>query len=145
MPIKGRTQFWSGLIFLCIGVVALWQLPAKIGTATTMGPGYFPMLLGFGLVLLGATAMLLGINAGEPTTVGALPLKPAFFVLIGILVFAVLLTRAGLAVSLLCLVVASCYDRLRSAWLSVLVTYLVLLAMAWLIFIYAIQLPIELL
>jgi hypothetical protein len=144
LRISDRKQFWSGLIFFSIGVIALWALPSHIGTATAMGPGYFPMLLGLCLILFGTTSMVLGIRSAEQIPVRRPPLVALLSIIGGVLIFAGLITRVGLAVSLLCVVLASCYGRLVDHSVEVLIIYAVLLGMTWLIFIYAIELPITL-
>lgn len=141
--IGDRKQFWSGLTFFGIGVGALIALPSDIGTATRMGPGYFPLLLGACLILFGAGSMIAGLRSHERIWVGRLPATALICAIGGVLLFAALITRAGLAVSLLCLVLASCWQRLLKAPLEVAVIYLVLLLLTWLVFIDAIQLPIE--
>jgi len=143
LRIVDRKQFWAGFVFLGIGVIALTNLPADIGTATAMGPGYFPMLLGACLVLFGGLGMILSMRPGEVVPIGPVPLLPIAFVLGGILLFAVLINHVGLAGALAGLVASSCCGHLRRHPLEVLLVYLVLLALTWLIFIYAIQLPID--
>ena len=143
LRIGDRKQFWSGLIFLCCGAFALWKLPAQIGTATSMGPGYFPMLVGICLILSGGSSMFLGIRSTEAVEVGRPPFKALAFSLVGVLLFAVLINRAGLAVSLACLILACCFTRLRDRPLEVLIIYAALLGLTWLVFIYFIQLPIN--
>jgi hypothetical protein len=142
--ISDSRQFWSGALFLGIGAVALWAVPRPLGTLAAMGSGYFPMLLGSGLVLLGFAAMVLGVLAGTKTRALRLPVVPTCCVLGGVLAVAALITAAGLAVSLLLLVAASSYKRLLSRPLEVLAIYVVLLPLTWFIFVYTIQLPIGL-
>jgi hypothetical protein len=139
-----RKQFWSGLVFLLIGVSAILSLPRPLGSLASMGPGYFPMILGAGLVLTGAVAIALSMRGAIATAVAPLPIVPACFVLVGVVAFALLITEAGLAVSLLVLVAASCYARLIRRPIEVAAIYAVLLPLTWVIFVYAVQLPISL-
>ena len=143
LRVGDRKQFWSGLIFACCGALALWKLPSNVGTATAMGPGYFPMLLGICLILSGGTSMFLGIRSTEEIPVGRLPLMSLFLSIGGVLLFAALINRAGLAVSLACLILACCFTRLKERPVEVLVIYSALLGLTWLVFIYFIQLPIN--
>ncbi len=144
LRIGDHRQFWSGLMFLIIGVVALVKLPKHVGTATAMGPGYFPMLLGLCLILFGGISIIQAIRSTEQIAVGRLPLVPLAFIVGCVLCFAALVNDAGLALSLACLVLGSCYRRIRNRPLEVAAIYLILLGMTWVIFIYAIQLPITL-
>ena len=55
MQLKNQKDFLSGLLFMAVGVWFAWSASRySIGTAARMGPGYFPLLLGGVLALLGA-------------------------------------------------------------------------------------------
>ena len=55
MKIKSQKDFLSGLMFLVVGGIFAWGATNySIGTGARMGPGYFPMLLGVLLAILGA-------------------------------------------------------------------------------------------
>ena len=139
-----RKQFWSGVVFLLIGAGALWTMPHPLGRLAAMGPGYFPMILGVGLVLTGLLAIGLSARSSIATSVERFPILPACFVLGGVVAVALLIAERGLAISLAVLVAASCYNRLVKRPLEPLVIYAVLLPLTWVIFIYAVQLPISL-
>jgi len=53
--IKDQRDFWAGLMFMAFGgFFCLYSVyNYNIGTASRMGPGYFPMLLGGFLFFLG--------------------------------------------------------------------------------------------
>ena len=59
MSIKSQKDFVSGLMFTAIGAGFAWNsaLSYDIGSASQMGPGYFPLVLGLVLVLLGGFIM----------------------------------------------------------------------------------------
>lgn len=144
MSVNDARQFWSGTLFLFLGTIALWKLPRPLGTASAMGPGYFPMLLGIGLVLIGVASMALSVRASTKTRVGSLPLVPACLVLGGVVAFGLMIEEVGLVLSLLVLIGASCYSRLLKRPLEVIAMYVILLPIIWVIFIYTIQLPLDL-
>jgi Tripartite tricarboxylate transporter TctB family len=144
VTIRDTRQFWSGALFLGIGTTALWMLPRPLGTLAAMGPGYFPMLLAIGLILLGTATITSGILASTEVRAARLPIGPTIFVLGGVLAVGAFLVDAGLAISLLLLVASSCYARILKHPLEVLAIYLAVLALTWVIFIYTIQLPINL-
>jgi hypothetical protein len=139
-----RKQVLSGLIFAAIGGFALSRLPAPIGTVRSMGPGYFPMILGFCLIGFGATSVIQGLRARAAEIIGPIPVVATAVVVAGIFAFAGLLPNYGLAASLAVLVLACSYRRVLQAPVEVLLIYLVLLGMTWGVFIYTIQLPISL-
>ncbi|HMR33343.1 MAG TPA: tripartite tricarboxylate transporter TctB family protein [Geminicoccaceae bacterium] len=103
--IRHPVNLLAGLFFLAAGAaVLLISRDYPMGTARTMGPGYFPMVLG-GLTVL--TALVL-IGSGLFGTPEAWPSRPAVkssaLVLGGTLLFALLLKPAGLVVASIVLV-----------------------------------------
>jgi len=78
----------------------------SFGTGVRMGPGYFPVVLGGLLTLLGVVAIgrsFLKEGAG----VGAIAWKPLLLVVGGTVLFGGLLRGAGLPVALLALILVS--------------------------------------
>jgi hypothetical protein len=144
MRISDAKRFWSGVFFLAVGAVALWKVPRPLGTASAMGPGYFPMLLGIGLLLVGLASTALSVRTTTKTRVERLPVVPTCCVLGGVLAFSALIEDRGLILSLALLVGASCYARLLKRPLEVAAMFAILLPVIWAVFIYTIQLPIEL-
>ncbi|MFN6321886.1 MAG: tripartite tricarboxylate transporter TctB family protein, partial [Burkholderiales bacterium] len=54
LKIKNLPDFMSGLIFTSLGLVVMWAAGEyRLGSAASMGPGYFPRMLGAVLALLG--------------------------------------------------------------------------------------------
>ena len=145
MTIRDQRLFGAGILFVAFGVLTLVQVPGyRLGTATHMGPGYFPMLVAILLVALGALAAWLGLRAPVEAKIGRWPLAPTVFVTAGVLMFSVLIERAGLVVSVLCLVALACYERLVRRPLEVALIAAVVVALTAGVFIYGIGLPIAL-
>ena len=64
MSIKSQKDFFSGLMFLVVGAAFAWGATSySVGTGARMGPGYFPLLLGVLLAILGAVDLGLWIYA----------------------------------------------------------------------------------
>jgi len=60
--IKSQKDFFSGLMFAIIGAGFAWGATSySVGTGARMGPGYFPMLLGILLAVLGGQTCALPI------------------------------------------------------------------------------------
>jgi hypothetical protein len=123
--IRRPSDFYSGLIFLGVGILAIAQaVDYPLGTLRTMGPGYFPILVG--VLLCGVGLALVGKStAGEAEEPVTISLWPLFLVLGGLLVFALILLKAGLfaAIVLLVMIVSGAsgkYGLLRSAALALL-------------------------
>jgi len=97
-------DLWSGLMFAGFGVLALVMgSKLAIGTAIRMGPGYVPRMLSYILIGLGLAIVARSlISPGE--TIERLRWKPVTMITIGVVVFALLFERAGLAPALVCLI-----------------------------------------
>ena len=55
MKITSPEDFWSGVMFISFGAVAIFiAQDYPLGSAMRMGPGYFPTGIGLGLIALGA-------------------------------------------------------------------------------------------
>lgn len=94
MKIKSQKDFWSGLMFTAVGVAFAWGATNyTIGEGARMGPGYFPLMLGILLTLIGVfivfEAMVVETEDGEP--VGKFAWKPLFFIIGSNVVFGICL------------------------------------------------------
>ena len=94
MNIKSQKDFFSGLMFMAVGIAFAWGATTyKVGDGARMGPGYFPLMLGVLLAILGAVitfnAMVVETEGGDK--IGAWAWKPLFFIITANLVFGVLL------------------------------------------------------
>jgi len=109
MTIRAPKDFWSGVMFCAFAVVAV--LAARgylLGSAGKMGPGYFPLLLGgllgvLGVILIGRSLVL----DGEP--VPRFHLLPLAVIAVAVALFGLMIEPAGLVVSLALLVVLSAW------------------------------------
>lgn len=95
--IKSQQDFFSGLMFTLVGGAFAWGATSySIGTGARMGPGYFPLLLGIFLAVLGAFITFYSLvehtEDGEP--IGKFAWKPIVYILGANVVFGILL--AGL-------------------------------------------------
>jgi len=87
MRIKSQKDFFSGLLFMVVGIAFAWGATNyKIGDAARMGPGYFPLILG---VVVTFNALVVETEDGDP--VGSIAWKPLFFIILANLTFGVLL------------------------------------------------------
>jgi hypothetical protein len=92
--IKSQKDFFSGLMFAAVGVgFAVGATDYTVGQASRMGPGYFPLILGVLLAILGAIISLQSFSSKAPDgdKIGKWAWKPLFFVLGANLVFGLLL------------------------------------------------------
>lgn len=94
MKIKSQKDFFSGLIFVVIGIAFAWGATTyNIGEGARMGPGYFPLVLGILLAAIGSftifEAMVVETEDGEP--VGKIAWRPLFFIIGSNVVFGIML------------------------------------------------------
>lgn len=123
--IRNPRDFWAGAIYLALAIVAIWiGRNYQQGTSARMGPGYFPTALGsllavFGVVSVGRSFL----RPGE--AISAFAWRPLVLVLGAVVLFGLLLPRAGLLVALPCLIVvaalASRNSRLNATSVAALV------------------------
>ena len=90
MNIKSQKDFFSGLMFMAVGVAFAWGSSTyTIGSGARMGPGYFPLVLGVLLAILGGviTFKALVVETVDGDKVGAFAWKPLIFIILANLVF----------------------------------------------------------
>ncbi len=138
-------DFWSGAIFVAVGLAAVVLARTHpMGTAMRMGPAYFPTMLGGLLALIGLITVLRSlVRAGEP--IGRLAYGKVSLVLASNVLFALLLRRVGLVVSLILLVLTSAYASQRFSWRASLALGVGLAAACAITFVTLLGLPIPLL
>ena len=94
MNIKSQKDFFSGLMFMGVGVAFAWGASSyTIGTGARMGPGYFPLALGVLLAILGSviTFKALGVETFDGERIGAFAWRPLIFIILANLVFGALI------------------------------------------------------
>lgn len=94
MHIKSQKDFFSGLMFMGVGVAFAWGATTyNVGNGARMGPGYFPLYLGVLMTVLGAiiTFQSLVVQTIGGDKIGKWAWKPLFFVILANLVFGALL------------------------------------------------------
>jgi predicted outer membrane lipoprotein len=95
--IKSQKDFFSGLMFAIIGGGFAWGATSySVGTGARMGPGYFPLLLGILLAILGAFTVFYSLveHTEDGDKVGKFVWRPIVYVLGANVAFGILL--AGL-------------------------------------------------
>ena len=147
MKIKSEKDFWSGLMFIIIGIGFAWgALSYSFGSSARPGPAYFPFGLGILLAVLGASvlfkALTFEVEGGDP--IGPWPLKQGAWILGAVVLFGLILPRLGMAVSLPLLIGIASLASGEFHWKEVLFNAVVLTVGCWLIFIKGLSLTIPL-
>lgn len=134
MRIKHQKDFWSGVMFLALGLAFVgFAQSYALGTAQRMGPGYFPTVLGGLLAVLGLTVAIKGLARAERDgDVERFHFGPLAVVLGAVALFAFLLRPAGLVAALLVLIGVSAYasHEFRVREVIPLAAFLVVLVLA---------------
>lgn len=94
MNIKSQKDFFSGLMFMGVGTAFAWGASTyNIGTGARMGPGYFPLMLGILMTIIGVaivfTSLVVETVGGDK--IGKWAWKPLFFIIASNVVFGVML------------------------------------------------------
>jgi hypothetical protein len=143
VKIKSQKDFWSGLMFLAVGIGFAWGATNySFGVAARPGPGYFPFGLGILLAILGGfilfESLVVETEDGEP--IGAFAWKPLIIIVGSVVMFGFILPRLGMLVSLPILIVVSSLAGDEFHWRAVVLTL-----GSWLIFIKGLSLVIPVL
>lgn len=147
MKIKSQKDFWSGLMFVAVGIGFAWGATNySFGTSARPGPGYFPFGLGILLAVLGAFTMFesLTVETADGEPVGAFAWRPLLILIGSIVLFGAMLPRLGMAISLPVLVVVSALAGDEFHWGEALANAAILTVGSWLVFIYGLGLTIPL-
>lgn len=147
MKIKSQRDFWSGLMFVAIGLGFAWGATNySFGQSARPGPGYFPFGLGLLMAVLGGMvlfkALTIETDDGEP--VGAFAWKPLITIVASVATFGWALPHLGMFTAIPILVVVSAYAGDEFHWKDALINAIVLTVGSWLIFIKGLSLTIPL-
>lgn len=142
--ISNKKDFFAGLMFFLFGFIAI--IIARnypMGTILCMGPGYFPMVIGGGLVLLGLITTVRALWLSSEPIEPCAP-RPLLLILSSILVFGIILETLGLIVAVLTLVgLASLGGQKFRLWEAAILG-LVLTALVMGIFVYGLGMTFKL-
>ncbi len=134
MRIRHQKDFWSGLMFLVIGLAfAGFAQQYALGSAQRMGPGYFPTVLGALLAILGLVIAIRGVTQeGSDGNIERFHFGPLAIILGAVALFGFLLRPAGLVAALVVLIGVSAYasHEFRMREVIPLALFLVLLVLA---------------
>ena len=137
MEIRNRQDFVAGLIFVLIGAtVAIIAQQYDSGTASRMGPGWFPTALGLILASLGTLTTLRSLRRSAPRTqIAAFNWRAPVLVLGAVALFALLLMPLGVVVSTAILILVSSLASHEFRLRDTLALIVVLELMAYLVFV----------
>ena len=167
MKIKSERDFWSGMMFLVVGVVfaigatnysmgpacppndpcatSLWARLAQLSAHP--GAGYFPLGLAILVALLGAIVLFKSLtiesDGGDP--IGKIAWRPLIVIIVAIALFGVMLEPLGLAITVPVLIVIASLAGDEFHWKGVTIAAIVLTIGSWAIFVWGLKLTIPVL
>jgi hypothetical protein len=155
MKIKSQKDFFAGLMFLAAGTAFGWGATNyTIGEGARMGPGYFPLVLGVILALIGVAvvfeALVVETEDGEP--IGSFAWKPLTYIIGANVIFGIMiggipkigLPPMGLIVGIYALtfVASLAGDRFNVKEVAILATVLSVLSYCAFILLLKLQFPV---
>lgn len=142
MKIRNRKDFWSAVMFVIFGVLFIvWSSEYQFGTTQRMGPGYFPTILGVLLVVLGILVGLPAVKADAAEThVERIGWRGLLVILGAVILYALLLPRAGFVIALIVLVILSAMGSKEFTWKAALLSCVVLGVFSYLVFVKGLEL-----
>ena len=137
MQLRNRQDFWSGVMFIVLGLGFSWQASSyQMGTAARMGPGYFPFWLGLVLALLGAIVLISALcKKATETAVEGFDWRIVFLVVGSVVLYALILKPLGVYLSVFVLVVVSSLASHEFSWKVAVANGIFLVVFSYLAFI----------
>ena len=147
VKIKSQRDFFSGLMFLVVGVVfAVGATNYSMGSSARPGAGYFPLILSVIMAILGAVVLFKSLTieteGGDP--VGTFAWRPLIVIVVSIAVFGAALPRLGMFATIPLLIIMVSFAGDEFGWKGVIANCIVLTAGSWVIFIWGLNLTIPL-
>ncbi|HNR81869.1 tripartite tricarboxylate transporter TctB family protein [Ottowia sp.] len=151
MRIKSQRDFFAGLLYVVIGgAFAIGANNYTIGNAARMGPGYFPLLVGILLAILGAIIVVksLVVETPDGDPIGPWAWKPLIYIILANFLFGLLLggvpslgiPSLGVMVGILVLTLVAAKAGPEFKLKEVIILAIVLAAGSWLVFIWGLNL-----
>jgi hypothetical protein len=141
MQIKSPKNFGAGLMFSAFGLFFLVDARNyRLGSATKMGPAYFPTVLGGLMAVLGGIIFFQSFVV-KGQKVSAMSFRPLFFIILALLLFGYLLEPVGLVIALAFLIVISAFAGYEFKLKEVLILSALLIVFSALVFVKGLGLP----
>lgn len=154
MRIKSQKDFWAGMVYVIVGGgFAIGATNYNIGDAARMGPGYFPLLVGILLAILGAIIVLraLVVETPDGDPIGKWAWKPLIYIILANFLFGILLggvpslgiPAMGVIIGILVLVIVAAMAGSEFKWSEVIVLAIILAVGSWAVFIWGLNLQMQ--
>jgi hypothetical protein len=141
LELRKNKDFWAGMMLLGIGVAAIFiSRDYRFGSALRMGPGFFPAILGGILAAFGVCIIAVGLKSGEKIE-GSLSLRALIMLPLSLVLFGLLMEKAGFLPALAVLVFGSAASGKEFKFVEVLLLTALLTVASAALFIWGLGLP----
>jgi Tripartite tricarboxylate transporter TctB family len=143
--VLSQKEFVAGILFMLVGLC--WAYASSkydLGTATDMGPGYFPMAVSIAITIMGACSVVRATRVVDLDKIGGWSPFVFVIILLSVVSFGLLLNYAGLVPASIALILISCCQRILKKPLEVLALAVLLIGFNVILFIYLLKLPLNL-
>lgn len=141
----GRSKdFWSGLLFLALGLAVMdIARHYPFGTTTRMGSGFFPMILAALLAILGLIIAVRSFLSARRDPIGPIVWKPLLLVLAATAMYGLLVREAGFIVVTFAAVLVTASASRHGCRTARLILAAATTLCCWLIFLKGLGLPLS--
>jgi Tripartite tricarboxylate transporter TctB family len=144
MP-RAPKDILAGIVFMAIGLAfATVSTTYDVGTTIRMGPGYFPLILGGLLTVLGGLIVAKGLTDGDEGPVGTIPWRGLTLIIAAVLTFGLTVRGLGLVPAIFMTSLLSAFASRRTGIVRALVIAIGLTVLCVLVFVVALRLRLPL-
>lgn len=141
LRIKGPQDVGAAAVLMAIGLAgAYFGRDLAFGNAARMGPGYFPVILSWVIVGIGAIVGLKGLTVEGPR-IEPIQLRPIVIIVTAILISGFLIEAVGLAITAALLTVFAGYARRGVSLIETLLLAAGLAIFSVVLFVYGLSQP----
>ncbi len=139
--IKSPRDLGAGIVILAIGLAgAYFARDLTVGSASKMGPGYFPTIISWCIAALGAFIGLRSLGTNGPP-VERFYFRPLAVIVVASLVFGYAIEQVGLVVASLAAMLIAPYARPGASWRESVLLAIGLTVFAVVVFVWALGQP----
>lgn len=136
LKVRSPQDFGAGILFIVIGMAGLYLgRELAFGSSARMGPGYFPTILSWLVIALGAFVGGKSLVFSGPS-IEAIQLRPMLLMYLAILLFGFAMNYVGLALTAIATTFVAATARRNVNWRETVVLAVVLGIGSVIVFIY---------
>jgi hypothetical protein len=138
MQIKSQKDFWSGLMFIVVGIAFAWgSLNYSFGSSARPGPAYFPFGLGVLMAVLGTLVLFgaLTVETEDGDPIGSWAWRPLVIMVVALVFFGFALPKLGMVITLPLLIIIVSLAGDEFHWKDAVLNAAILTVMSWVVFV----------